>query len=234
MEKNFVRPILRGSFLVYSQTDVRGNYIRPTSTEMSDFRIILNPIKEIDNVNDIVMNITNWLQEKEIIEQSKSICLLGFEDLGYKPSINYLKVVDYNNDILSLAVCGFDISARKEVFNRTQFNTATKVCCPICNHNRFEGNTESDFYQELVPSETLEMYYEFQDGFENWTNGTETFITCPECKNSSLVENYIYEPKIYFSNIGFYFWNWSDLKSDFISEFEEKIDCKMNCNIERI
>jgi uncharacterized protein YbaR (Trm112 family) len=201
---------------------------------MSDTRIILNAINEIGNSNECAFRVTNWLQENKIIEKNKSHCLLGLEDLGYKPSINYSKVVEYNNEILKFSTCGFESSTKKEVFNRMQFNTATKVCCPICNENRFEGNTESDFHQELVSSETLEMYYEFQDGFENWENEKETLINCPKCKNSSLVENYIYEPKIYFSNLAFYFWNWAELKFDFITELEEKIGFKMNNNFERI
>ena len=201
---------------------------------MSDIANIINPINEINNSEEIATKIVNWLQENDIIEKDKTKCLLGLDDLGYKPSTNYLKAVEYDNEIRNYVTCGLEILTSKEVFNRMSFTTATKVFCPICNDNRFEDNTEADFYMELVPKETLDLYYEFQDGFENWINDKETKIKCHKCESISLVQNYIFEPKLYFSNLGFYFWNWPEFKSEFISEFENKIGCKINYNTEKL
>lgn len=196
---------------------------------MSDTLIILHSISEVKNAANLALKITTWLQENQIIERNKSQCLLGLDDWGYKPSKNYPQIVedDPESQVLNLGTCGFTFSLKKEVFDRNSFTTATKVICPKCNSNRFEGNKIADFYQELASSESLEMYDEFQNGFENWENGIETLIPCPSCKKSSPTEAYIYEPKIYFSNLSFVFWNWAELKSEFISKFKDEIGCEI-------
>ena len=201
---------------------------------MSDTCTTLYVTKIIEHTDECSLRVINWLQDNKIIEKDRSKCLLGLEDYGYKPSTNYINVVKFDEHLLSLSVNGFQISQQKEVYNRNSFTTATKVNCPKCDAKLFEESTEADFYSESVSTEILDIYYEVQDEFENWVNGTEAILICKECKKSSLIETYLFEPKISFSNLGLYFWNWPELKSEFISALEDKLGHNLKQSLERI
>jgi len=187
---------------------------------MSDNYITICTVREVENPIELSKKIINWLQSNEIIEKELSDCIMNIQKEGYRPGENHLDAVCYDENILQLAVCGLETKTEKEVFNAMAFTAMTKMECPSCNHNRFEGITSQDFFMDNCTEEQIALYNSVFPAFDKWIKNEEAKLTCPHCNLESEIGNYVIDNSLSLSNLGFTFWNWPELNSEFISKFQ--------------
>ncbi|GAA4239410.1 hypothetical protein GCM10022291_33600 [Postechiella marina] len=190
---------------------------------MSDNYITITTVKEVKNPKELSEKILKWLQTKEIIESELSDCILSTKKKGYKPANKHTDAIGYNENILSLQVCGLEVKTEREVFNAGAFTPFTKLECPNCNTNRFKGISPQDFYTENCTEEQLNRFNTVFPEFDKWSNNKDTSLTCPHCLTKSNLASYKTDNSIAFSNLGFTFWNWPDLKEEFLMELKTEI-----------
>ncbi len=201
---------------------------------MSDNYITICPVKEVENPEELSLKISKWLQAKGIIENELSDCILSTNKKGYKPGNKHLNVIGFDENILRLQVCGLEITTEREVFNAGAFTPFTKLECPNCKTNRFEGITPQDFYTENCTEEQLDRFNSVFPEFDKWSNNENASLTCPNCSIESDLTSYKTDNSIAFSNLGFTFWNWPDLTEEFLIEVKTEIGMdivRMNGNL---
>ncbi len=93
---------------------------------------------------------------------------MSLKNKGYKPGKKHLNAIGYNENILRLKTCGVEVKSKREVFNAGAFTTITKLECPNCKTNRFEGITPQDFFTDNCTEEQIKTSTLY---FLNLTNG---------------------------------------------------------------
>ncbi|MRX64668.1 hypothetical protein [Maribacter luteus] len=190
---------------------------------MSDNYITICTKEEVENPIDLGQKILQWLQSNEIIEQEPSDCILSTKTKGYKPGKNHTSAIGYDEDLLRLKVCGVEVKTEREVFNVGAFTPMTKLECPNCRANRFEGITPQDFFTDNCTKEQLNLFHTVFPEFDKWTNNEKATLVCPHCSNESNLSDYGTDQSIAFSNLGFTFWNWPDLNEEFLMDLKSVI-----------
>lgn len=190
---------------------------------MSDSYITIATKDELSNPTEISNRVIEWMQTNEFIETEKSDCILSTKDKGYKPSTRHSIAIGYDEDILKLSTCGVEVKTEREVFNAGAFTAMTKVECPNCKKNRFEGITPQDFFTDNCTKEQMDLFYAVYPEFENWVNNKPATLTCPHCTVDHNVEKYGYDDSLAFSNFGLTFWNWPDLTASFLEELQSVV-----------
>lgn len=156
-------------------------------------------------------SIVEWLVAIQAINPVKTNCVLS-TDSGY-PIAKGAKSLTHNPEYLpfNLLTNGLDVITERTVFDAGE-NGLDSFICPNCK-------------QDIVAED-----WNFDDYFQTG-NGS---LICPLCNQPSDINRFIIEPGWGFSNLGFTFWNWSNLKEDFIEEFENKLQCKVKVIESRI
>ena len=183
---------------------------------MSDNYITITTLKEIEDPVKTKDEVIQWMQSMEFIEKDLTGCVMDFLAEGYKPGKNHVIAIGYDEDILSLHVCGVECKTGRNVFNAGAFTAMAKVICPECGKNRFEGLTPQDFFDDNCTEEQLILFHDVFPEFHNWTKYEEATLTCPYCSTALDVENYRISKGLSLSNFGMTFWNWPDLTSNFL------------------
>jgi len=148
--------------------------------------------------------IIDWLIEIKAIKPIKSDCILSSEpgyaiDIGAKLLTNESEYLPFN-----LKTNGLEVVTKRSIFDAGE-NGLDSFVCPKCNEDILYSGLDLQEYSE---------------------NGT-SILTCPLCNRASEINQYRIEPEWGFSNLGFTFWNWSDLTAKFIEDFEKKLQCKV-------
>jgi hypothetical protein len=190
---------------------------------MSDNYITICPVNEVENPKKLSEKIIKWLQSNEIIANELSDCILNMKNKGYKPGNKHVDAIGYNENITRLKVCGLEIKTEREVFNAGAFSIMTKLECPNCDKNRFEGITPQDFFTDNCTAEQLNRFHSVFPEFDKWSNKEKASLTCHHCAVASHLTDYKTDHSIAFSNLGFTFWNWPDLKEAFLMDFKTEI-----------
>jgi hypothetical protein len=172
---------------------------------MSDTSTTIVPvITDYQNRFEKAQHIVEWLINIQAISPVKTNCILS-SDTGY-PIAEGAKSLTHNPEYLpfNLLTNGLEVITERTVFDAGE-NGLDSFICPNCK-------------QDIVAED-----WNFDDYFKT---GNVSLI-CPLCSHSSDVNRFSIEPTWGFSNLGFTFWNWSDLKEDFIEEFENRLHCKV-------
>lgn len=183
---------------------------------MSDNYITITSAKEIEKPKEVMEKVIQWMQSKGFIEYELTYCVLSNKNKGYKPSKNHVAAIGFDEDILRLKVCGVETKTEREVFNAGMFTAMTKMECPECGKNRFEGITPQDFFTDNCTEKQLEYFRSVFPEFDKWTNYEIATLTCPHCGVTANLIEYKVDKSISFSNFGLTFWNWPDLTTDFL------------------
>ncbi|CAN5174453.1 hypothetical protein BH11BAC5_BH11BAC5_26320 [soil metagenome] len=62
----------------------------------------------------------------------------------------------------------------------------------------------------------------------DWDDNKTNNLTCPLCNVATDIHQFEFIPQWGFSNLGFTFWNWPELSTNFINEFKEKLGCDVD------
>ena len=170
---------------------------------MSDNSISIIPKKSVYQGNEKkAQEILEWLISLDIVKPLPSDCVLG-APLGYPISNGAIRATNHPNDLpFSLITNGLEIVTSRQIFDNGG-NGVESIICPTCSGNLADED------------------WAF---FEEWQNQTEDTITCTLCQSKSSIHSFHFTPTWGFSNLGFTFWNWSDLTNEFIESFKDKLN----------
>lgn len=171
---------------------------------MSDYTISLVPKVSRYVFDEVVVNdILKWLVSKDIVKAELSDCILG--NLGYALSDGAQYIVSEPQFLpYQLDTNGLEITTERTVFDTGQ-NGIDRIICPNCTENIVDNEWDLD----------------------SWCQGFTNNLLCPICGTESEIQQYVFEPQWGFSNLGFTFWNWPELKPEFIVELQEKLNCDL-------
>ena len=171
---------------------------------MSDYTISLVPKVSRYAVDEVVVNdILKWFVSKDIVKAELSDCTLG--NSGYAISDGAQRFVSEPQFLpYQLDINGMEITTERTVFDAGQ-NGIDRIICPNCTNNIVDNGWDLD----------------------SWYLGFNDNLLCPICDIESDIQQYVFEPQWGFSNLGFTFWNWPELKPEFIVELQEKLNCDL-------
>jgi hypothetical protein len=174
---------------------------------MSDNAIHIVPIHTGTYQNDKqkAEEILKWFQEREIIENTLSDCILSLDKNGYrfKPNITSIfKDGDLWAYSDSLKTHGLELVFDKRTIFHPVEGMYLEITCPHCK-------------------------YQFSDDFgftciTQWYENINDYPICPKCKQKRHLIKYHIEPEWAFSNIGITLWNthW-DFKTEFLEDMKQ-------------
>jgi len=162
---------------------------------------------EFENKEDKGKEIIDWLIQIDAIKAETSNCVLGIEGFGRAISEGAKKIV-LEPDFLpfNLSANGLELKFGRQIFTAME-NGIDLLLCPSCNENIATKNW--DFFNE-------------------WASKKSNNLTCPKCKSFKEIHNYKFEPVWGFSDLGFVFWNWVEFTDEFLKEFEQRLNCKID------
>ena len=175
---------------------------------MSDFNISLVPIKtEVSEKEKLKQEVLNYLISRKIIQEKKNDCTLSSKE-GFPPGNNVSSILINENDnkFIELWTNGLEIIEERTVFHNGG-NGIEKILCPNCNF-------------DIIDSEWGKY-------IDNWYKGNNGSFECLNCKEIVSITECNFKPNWGFSDFGFIFWNWPDLKESFIKELEEILNLKL-------
>jgi hypothetical protein len=170
---------------------------------MSDSFITIVPTKvKTDEVIEISKKTIDWLTNKEVISPNLTDCILG-QSKGYPPGPRYHDIVDDNYELKKLKTNGLEIIVNRQVFDNGA-NGLDEIKCPKCGAN----NIDSDW----------------GDKIKSWDSKENDVLKCSECNHETSITNYDFRPKWAFGEFGLTFWNWPNIKADFLDELKKLIN----------
>jgi len=160
--------------------------------------------------DDAPLNVRRVLRlmiDREIIEPSQSRCLPDPEAWGHRPGRNVASVVRSENDaVRNLHVNGVSVTIGRTIFDSGRGRLTPR--CPDCRAANEPG----------AP---------WLDSLDEWfTRSGPGSLACSSCGGRNPVDLWIYEPPWAFGNLGFTFWNWPQLKVDFVIELAKLLGHK--------
>lgn len=155
--------------------------------------------------------IVDWLIDIRAIKSYMTDCILSSEQ-GYPIDNGAITLTNEPQYLpFNLATNGLHVITEPSVFDAGE-NGLHSFVCPNCK-------------EEILVEEW---------SFDDFVESGNPLLDCPICKQQSDLNNYAIEPTWGFSNLGFTFWNWTDLTDDFIKEFEQRLGCKVKIVVSRI
>lgn len=150
--------------------------------------------------------ILDWLISKDIVKSELSDCVLS-SDKGYGIS-NGAKLITNKPEELPFFLVnnGLQIITDKTVFDSGEF-AIEKCICPNCN-------------QDISQEE-----WTFID---EWYSQNNDNSICPLCNLKFNIYDLKIVPEWGFSDLGFTFWNWTELNTGFLQEFKGKLNCDIS------
>jgi hypothetical protein len=138
----------------------------------------------------------DWMISQQIIVPTASDRVLG--GLGYAPDKNYTLAVKQPYPILfELHVNGVEFIAKRSVFYAMGIGRIS-VVCSAC-RGAFELN---DPWSEAV---------------NEWYEDTgPALLPCAHCGAEAPITDWQHDPPFAFGNVGVTFWNWPELRDDFV------------------
>ncbi|MCB0535487.1 MAG: hypothetical protein KDD14_25000 [Saprospiraceae bacterium] len=169
---------------------------------MSDTYITIVPEKtDKSQAKELAQKVVDYLISKRIIDGQLTNCVLS-NSLGYAPGDNFASVIEGENyGLKTLQANGLQVETTRQVFDNGG-NGLDAITCPDCN-------------TDIIDSE-------WGEALSEWTEGTgKDSITCPGCRADYSITQYKFNPAWGFGYFGFTFWNWQELKADFINELAQ-------------
>jgi hypothetical protein len=144
----------------------------------------------------------SWLIGQEIIVGTPSNCVLG-ETLGHAPGKNYAYAVEEPDPfLLELRTNGVAFIAKRSVYSSDGVAELTLIC-PTC-RQRFDWSRA------------------WQTALQEWhKNAGSGILSCERCGTGTSVAAWEHEPPSVFGHFGIEFWNWPQLRPDFLARIAE-------------
>ncbi|GAA1313406.1 hypothetical protein GCM10009647_039330 [Streptomyces sanglieri] len=167
------------------------------------------------DAQELGARVLDWLIADGIVAAERTDCVLGGDGYGHAPGPHFTKAVD-DPDPVDLWSNGFHVQTGRTVFDSGQGDAGAAIC-PLC-------RTEIRLVDEVW--EPIESAWgPFEGRFQDWAeDGGEGIVRCPSCARPSGIDRWSWEDDYYACGyLGFTFWGWAELTSDFIREFGRRL-----------
>lgn len=198
---------------------------------MSDYFQTIVPKRTYPDPVAKAAEILDWLIIQKIIKAKLTDCVLGSEG-GFPPGEKCVSVVQevWDTGWVKLITNGLEVITERFYFDGYSLSAPYVAECPHCQGNLYEGIDHEAIHEDRLEeslTEALKQRLGLVDkAISAWLEGEEGAISCPICVQTSLITHFRFETPIGLSNIGFKFWNWPELKEEFIKEFEARLGSK--------
>ena len=174
---------------------------------MSEHSISIVPKQSsYPNKEEKAREVLDWLISLDCVKPEKSDCVLSREE-GYAVSDGARNVTNKPDYLpFGLITNGLEITTERQVF-LTGENGINELICPSCNKD---------------------ISGEDWDFLNDWSKSKSDNIICPLCNVGKEIHSYNFSPAWGFSDLGFTFWNWPELKESFIRDFKNRLLCDIN------
>jgi hypothetical protein len=174
--------------------------IEEPNTRMGDYyQTIADIDADAQSAGELAKRLCEWMISRRIIVPEKSDCVMD-KTLGHSPGENYELAAKQTNDLLfKLTTNGARFISERTVFYAGGGKDPTLVC-PRCDM-RFEYNDE------------------WSAAIGEWFEGKGPgLLACVHCHAEAPITEWQHDPLWAFGYLGVEFWNWPDLRPEFIDD----------------
>jgi hypothetical protein len=161
-----------------------------------------------------IAEILKWLVEIKAVKPELSECTWHLNSPGYAIDKGAKKLSKQPRALpFGQERCGLEIIRKPTLFDGGDKGMFF-VACPVC---------------KKAPN-----IFSLSEAYLQQHRST---LKCLECECDIEINEFIYDPPCVFSDLGFVFWEWENLKEDFVKEFEKRLGCSVKvieCIIEDV
>lgn len=158
----------------------------------------------------LAAEVRDWLISSGVVSAERTDCVLG-ADLGHPPGPRAETAVDLSASTVPFGGGGLDIITRRTVFDAGQ-GEPMAVACPYC-------SVTVDLVDESFELDH-EAWEPFREVVHGWDEGRDVTIACPSCGRPVEPTAWKWADDYFaLAHLGFTFWNWPELRPEFVAEF---------------
>ena len=165
----------------------------------------------------LAADIRSWLIYSGIVSAERTDCVLG-DDLGYPPGPRADEVVDasgWSDPWQDMWFNGLDIVTGRTVFDAGQ-GEPMAVTCPYC-------SVEIELVDENFELDDV-AWEPFREVVHGWSDGRVVITPCTACMQPVEPASWKWADDYFaFGHLGFTFWNWPPLRSEFVAEVTRRM-----------
>jgi uncharacterized Zn-finger protein len=176
------------------------------------FQTIVDVEAGAEDADRLAARVRDWLISAGIVLAERTDCVLGAE-VGHPPGLavgQALEDPSSDDGWQRLWTNGLDVTVGRRVFDAGQ-GEPEAVTCPHCTT---EIRLVDDRWQLID-----EAWAPFREVFTEWSEGRDGVIACPSCGRPVEPSAWQWAGDCFaLGHLGFTFWNWPELKQDFVAE----------------
>jgi hypothetical protein len=155
-----------------------------------------------DEAQRLAIAIMEWLIKSEVVAPAGTGCVLG-DGPGHAPGLRYAEaVVVPDHALLRLKTNGVNAVTGRTVFHNGQ-SGVERISCPHCG--------------------VVADWDDVADTIGTWYEGGHGSRPCVGCQRRVGLNDWRWEPPWGFGHLGFTFWNWPQLRPEFVAEVSARL-----------
>ncbi|MFD9190513.1 hypothetical protein ACFWCA_20055 [Streptomyces phaeochromogenes] len=181
------------------------------------FQTVVDVDATADEAQVLAARVVEWLVAEGIVLGERTDCVLG-RPLGHPPGPNWRRAVEESPDWDPWD--GLAVHTERTVFDSGQGGPES-VTCPRCETTTpLSGETYDEDYEVSREAEPDNgAWPRFAAAMGTWHETGAATVDCPACARPVALTDWIWEDDYYaLGNLGLEFWNWPELRPDFIQE----------------
>ncbi|WP_405568696.1 hypothetical protein OG418_28790 [Streptomyces phaeochromogenes] len=181
------------------------------------FQTVVDVDATADEAQVLAARVVEWLVAEGIVLGGRTDCVLG-QPLGHPPGPNWRRAVEESPDWDPWD--GLAVHTERTVFDSGQGGPES-VTCPRCETTTpLSGETYDEDYEVSREAEPDNgAWPRFAAAMGTWHETGAATVDCPACARPVALTDWIWEDDHYaFGHLGLEFWNWPELRPDFIQE----------------
>jgi len=169
------------------------------------YQTIVDLEADIQSAGTLAARVRDWMIWQQVIVAQKTDCVM-LRDLGHAPGANYIMAVGKSYPMLfEVSPNGVSFVAERSVFYSMGIGDPT-LMCSVCKR-RFRDNDAwsaaiGDWYKAHGPG----------------------MLACEHCGAEAPITEWQHEPPWAFANFGIEFWNWPQLREQFLNKISEVLE----------
>ncbi|MFD3379813.1 MULTISPECIES: hypothetical protein [unclassified Streptomyces] len=203
------------------------------------FQTVVDVDATADEARALAARVVEWLVAEGIVLGERTDCVLG-QPLGHPPGPNWQRAVEESPDWDPWD--GLAVHTERTVFDSGQGGPES-VTCPRCETTApLSGETYDEDYEpsgegpageaDLDPDSgegegeaENSVWPRFAAAMGTWHETGAATVDCPACARPVALTDWIWEDDHYaFGHLGLEFWNWPELRPDFIQDISRLLD----------
>ncbi|MBA0053014.1 hypothetical protein E0L36_19690 [Streptomyces sp. AJS327] len=178
------------------------------------FQTIVDTEATPEEAPGLAANVVDWLVADGVILAERTDCVLG-ADAGHAPGTRYGDAVQQPDpELVNLWSNGLHATVGRTVFDAGQ-GEPSAVTCPHC---AVEIRLVDEYWSPVE-----ESWHRFAPAVGSWAEGDDEPVACPSCDRAAPVHTWHWADYFAFGSLGFTFWNWPDLRPEFVADVARRL-----------